>query len=196
MELIKLLYDYGNEFSKNKDDLCNEFKFPIELLKEKKLISENIINDLELLEYKNNQQQTNENLTNKDSLDNIDRSNEIINNYKSNLYYNVFNPTNNYEKNIISKWASYYTNDKNYLKDTQNLLQNYKNNVEFNIESIKYNDNNNDDYDLIKSDYEDIIYNEGFVNNYQYIDLPYFNKYNTNIGCMQILSIYNIYSSF
>ena len=39
-----------------------------------------------------------------------------------------------------------------------------------------------------------IIYDNGFVNNYQYIDIPLLDKYNNNSICLQCLSIYNLSS--
>jgi hypothetical protein len=201
MDIIKILYSYENDFSnKNKEDLCNEFKFPIEFLENKKIISNNIINDLELREYKNisNINGDNIDISNVD-ISNVDISNvDISNSYKSNLYYNIFNPNNDYEKKIINKWSNYYTNDVDYLRDTQILIKNYKSNIRFNIEEEKVDkiDDLEDNNDNIRLNYEDIIYKSDFVYQYQYIDLPYFDKLNNNSKCMQILSIYNIGSPF
>lgn len=39
-----------------------------------------------------------------------------------------------------------------------------------------------------------IIYDNGFINNYQYIDIPLLSNLNNNSLCLQTLSIYNLSS--
>ena len=101
------------------DDYNNNFKLPIEYLDDKKMLNDYIINDLELKEYK--LENDNNNI-----LDNkIDISDNTLNN-KENLYYCLLNPNNIFEKNIVNKWSNYYTSNKEFLIDSQNLLKEYK----------------------------------------------------------------------
>lgn len=174
----------------SKESLNNCFKLPIEYLDDKKKISENIINDLELKELKS---------------DIVDTSNNIK--YKKNLYYSVLNPETLFEKQIIDKWSNYYTNDKEYLQDTQKLLKNFKNCVTikenfdiYNGADFKDSDNLKDSKNLnnldniIYNNYENIIYDNGFIEKYQYFDLPFLNKFNSDPKALTFLSIYNLSS--
>tara|TARA_Y100000741_G_scaffold164180_1_gene123895 strand:+ start:800 stop:2599 length:1800 start_codon:yes stop_codon:yes gene_type:complete len=154
-----------NSFEFSEIKLDNFFQLPIEMTDNKIAINKNIENDLELIEFKNE----------------IDTSNNL---YNDNLYYSVLEPKNILDKCIALKWGKYYSNDKNYLLETQKLLKNFKNNVYFEDEAIK-NEN-------IFHCSEEIIKDNGFKEKYQYIDLPFFNKYNNDELCMQMLSIFNL----
>ena len=167
---MDLILDLLIAQDKNVDELenikiNNYFQLPIEMTENKIEINKNIENDLELLEFK----------------EEIDSSNNL---YKENLYYVLLEPKNKLEESIALKWGKYYSNDKNYLTETQNLLKNFKNNVNFEDEASK-NEN-------IFTDSEEIIKDNGFKEKYQFIDLPYFNKYNNDELCMQMLSIFNL----
>ena len=164
MDIINcFLYSMDNNV-KNKTDYIDNFKLPIELIEDKKELNDTILNDLELKEFKR----------------------DISENTEENLYYSVLNPENVFEKMICNRWSNYYTSDKKFLVDTQNLFRNYKNNVSF-----------KDEIDTEENTYnkcEEIFYDNGFTEKYQYIDLPYFDRYNNNEFCMQALSIYNLIS--
>merc|ERR1712196_731277 len=90
----------------------NYFQLPIEMTENKIEINKNIEKILELIEFK----------------DKLDSSNNL---YKENLYYVLLEPKNKLQESIALKWGKYYSNDKNYLSETQNLLKNFKNNVHF-----------------------------------------------------------------
>tara|TARA_X000000368_G_scaffold384806_2_gene343659 strand:- start:1636 stop:3453 length:1818 start_codon:yes stop_codon:yes gene_type:complete len=152
----------------------NFFKLPIETINNKILINKNIENDLELNSFKNNTDVS-------DSINILDTSDNL---YNDNLYYSILEPKNIIDKCIASKWGKYYSNDKNYLLETQVLLKKFKNNVNF--EDVEINNEN------IYDSTEEIIKDNGFKEKYQYIDLPYFNKYNNHEFCMQMLSIFNL----
>ena len=171
---MDLILDFLIQQDKNDNNIedikiNNFFQLPIEMIDNKIEINKNITNDLELIELK----------------DELDISNSL---YKENLYYVLLEPKNILEKSIANKWGKYYTNDKNYLTETQNLLKKFKNNVNFEDEVI-----NNEN---IFTNSEEIIKDNGFKERYQYIDLPYFNKYNNNEICMQMLSIFNLANPF
>ena len=126
--LIELL---SNEIKfKNKEDLCNNFKLPIEYT-DKIELNNNVKNDLELLSLKNDNHH--------DNSDNVptftDSKNENLmtstnkkpeSSYSTNLYYCLLNPENNYEKKLADKWGHYYTNNREYLLDTQQLIKKFK----------------------------------------------------------------------
>ena len=179
MELFNTIINfYENPEYNVKDKYIDAFKLPIEYLDCSSLfvLNNNIVNDLELV--KGNL--ANELASNKllDSSDN--------NNY--NLYYHVFDPKNIFEKNIINKWSVYYTNNKEFLLETQDLIKNYSpiKKVEFDDCPSICNDVN------VYNNCENIIYDKGFINKYQYIDIPLINKFNNNCLILQALSIYNL----
>ena len=185
--LTTILSFYDEPQSNMKKDYDDCFKLPIEYLgeSEKKLLSNNIICDLELK------------ATKEDEILNKSDSDEIYTNNTSvyNLYYHVFDPTNVFEKNILNRWSNYYTNNKDFLLESQELLKNYKSikKVSFTINSGN-NCNDITKEEQLYTNCKSIIYDNGFINNYQYIDIPFLDKYNNNSILLQCLSIYNLSS--
>tara|TARA_B100000902_G_scaffold274559_1_gene260406 strand:- start:334 stop:2163 length:1830 start_codon:yes stop_codon:yes gene_type:complete len=181
MDLYSILFDLNKE-NLNKNELTNVFKLPIEYLNDKILLSDNIINDLELKELKElKDDNISENVIDlkTDNSDNI---------YKKNLYYSLLNPENLFEKQIVNKWSNYYTNNKDYLLETQNLLKTFKNNIYI------AEDNNIFEEDEIYDDCENIFYDKGFIEKFQYFDLPFLNKFNNDSNALTFLSMYNLSS--
>ena len=87
-----------------------KFKLPIEYLKQKREISQEVKNDLELIKT-------------------VDKSNKPI--------YNILlAPRSELGKEITKQWSNYYTTNKDYLKQTQKLIKNI-NNVPFEDHIIK-----------------------------------------------------------
>lgn len=166
-KILELLITEENT-TKQTNLIEEQFKLPIETIDEKIFVENNIHEDLELLEFKNQP----------------DLSDLSGNTYKENLYNSIFEPKNQIEQCITNKWSNYYTNNKNFLNETQDLLKNYKNTVSF-----------ENDTELCENCYnscEDITKDNGFMERYQYIDLPYLKKYNNDEICMQMLSIFNL----
>ena len=185
---IMSFYEESNINSKDKYIDC--FKLPIEYLDSSciQVLKKNIINDLELIKIKPPLDE-NSNNCEKDTTLKINEHNEKHeNNEEHNLYYHVFNPKNVFEKNIINRWAKYYTNNEEFLLETQLLLQNYNA-----FKKVEFNETKPED-NIIYTKCESIIYDNGFINNYQYIDIPLFSNLNNNSLCLQTLSIYNLSS--
>jgi len=189
MNFISTIMNFYEDSNINtKEKYVDSFKLPIEYLDSSsvQLLSKNIINDLELVKTK-------QPLTDTVNSDKCEKSLAIVcdeNNEAYNLYYHVFDPKNVFEKNIINKWSKYYTNNVEFLLETQLLLKNYNafKKVEFSEDKTMLQD------DVIYSKCEDVIYDHGFINNYQYIDIPMLNNLNNNSLCLQALSIYNLSS--
>ena len=92
----------------SKIDLINEhFKLPIFYNKEKNLLKENIIQDLELVKT-------------------LDPSCNSIYNHFFNQHDKLSQEKNILSEKITEQISQYYTNDTYFLKDTQNLLKSYK----------------------------------------------------------------------
>ena len=178
MNILSTILSFYDEPQKNSANDYNDcFKLPIEYLEESKikLLNNNIISDLELKVTKED-----------------DNTIKQVNNNSCvyNLYYHVFDPTNIFEKSILNRWSNYYTIDKNFLLESQELLKNYKS-----IKKVNFADDTNiTKEEQLYTNCKKIIYDNGFVNNYQYIDIPLLDKYNNNSICLQCLSIYNLSS--
>ena len=182
---IMSFYEESNINSKDKYIDC--FKLPIEYLDSSciQVLNKNIINDLELIKIK---PPLNENSNNCEKDTTLKNNEENEENEEHNLYYHVFNPKNVFEKNIINRWAKYYTNNEEFLLETQLLLQNYNA-----FKKVEFNETKPED-NIIYTKCESIIYDNGFINNYQYIDIPLLSNLNNNSLCLQTLSIYNLSS--
>jgi hypothetical protein len=177
MEIINAIlsfYEKGDYNSKEK--YVNAFKLPIEYLDTSSLfvINNNIVNDLELVK-------ANELAITNNSLD------HSANDANYNLYYHVFDPKTIFEKNVINKWSKYYTNNKEFLLETQDLIKNYKP-----LKKVEFSDSPCVNDLVVYNNCENIIYDNGFVNKYQYIDIPLLNKFNNNSLVLQALSVYNL----
>ncbi len=173
--MINEIYDslYGDKKYHIKSDFNNIFQLPIELIEDKKELENNILNDMEMLDSSNNMSEN----PNDNSLNNI-----------VSIYNNVLIPKNIFDKQLVNKWSKYYTNNEEYLLDTQNLLKKHKNITVFNELS-------NNDYELdIYNTCSKLFYDHGFCNTYQYINLPYLDKFNSNELMMLLVSGYNICS--
>ena len=185
---IMSFYEESNINSKDKYIDC--FKLPIEYLDSSciQVLNKNIINDLELVKTKPPLNANNNNCEKDTTLKNNEHNEKHENNEEHNLYYHVFNPKNVFEKNIINRWSKYYTNNEEFLLETQLLLQNYSAFKKVEFSETKADDN------IIYTKCESIIYDNGFINNYQYIDIPLLSNLNNNSVCLQTLSIYNLSS--
>ena len=194
MNLINTLITFYEDTNlNNKEQYIDCFKLPIEYLDTSyiQMLSNNIVNDLELVKTKTPLNDDFKKLDNQNSNNCEEKTSNItIDDDAYNLYYHVFNPTNIFEKNIISRWSKYYTNNVDFLLETQSLLKNYNSfkKVEFSENKTIIQD------DLLYNKCVDVIYDDGFINNYQYIDIPLLSNFNNNSLCLQVLSIYNLSS--
>ena len=144
--------------SNDTDKLGKEyFQLPIYHLADKIETDENIISDLELTEYK-------------DASDN-------------NVYSDTFRPTTTYGKELCKKWSKYYTTNRQFLKDSQNLYKNY-------TEPPSVYDK--DRFEKIKKMWNLIDNDEGFIDKYHYIDIAFLEKFNHEPAVLQALTIYNL----
>ena len=85
----------------NNDELPiknNVFELPITFVEHNKL-SKSLIDDLELTRFKDNE--------------------------NSNFYESIFEPQTTYGKTITREWASCYTKNEDFLKQSQYLYKNY-----------------------------------------------------------------------
>ena len=169
----------------------NTFKLPIELINNKNL-DKNIIDNLQLYdnefnEYYNNL--INNSYNNKDEIinisnivfeDNFDTSNS---NY---LYNEIFKPKNIFARLSCNEFSKYYTSNKIFLKDNQKFIKS--------IDPNKFYKFSNDESLEVINLINNIKNESGFIEKYQYLEIPFLKELNNNKSFLQILSIYNLCS--
>ena len=98
------------------------------------------------------------------------------------LYEHLLNPQTPFGYLTLEKWSEKYTTNAAFLKDTQKMLSNNKPIDKINIIEKAWKS-----YKGIKED-------EGFIDNYQYINWKPLQFLNTSIVFLTIISIYSILS--
>jgi len=158
----------------NLDNINEHFKLPIFYNKEKMSLKNNIIQDLELVET-------------------LDVSNNCLYNY-------IFNTKDEDKKSLftekINKQVSnYYTTDTTFLKETQQVLKNYKkmNNESENLDLDKKTQISISPEKIIEI-WKEIKDDTGFKERYHYIDWSMWESFNTSESFLQILSVYTMTS--
>lgn len=132
------------------DNSYNKFNLPIFYLKNKYKLNEHIKDDIE------------------------------INNTDNSIYFKIFTPDNNYCKLISELWHYYYTTDINFIKDSQYLIKNFKNNTSLNNINV---------INEIKNELDN---ETGFYEKYKYLDSNYFEFLNNNPYFLHSLTLYNL----
>tara|TARA_Y100000741_G_scaffold351087_1_gene321829 strand:- start:297 stop:2018 length:1722 start_codon:yes stop_codon:yes gene_type:complete len=141
------------------------FKLPISYVTNTYNVDTNVINDLELL------------------------------NRETSLYNKVLNPSTEMGRDTIDVWASKYSTNTSFLKDTQSLIEKkmpkLKDGYEKELIVWKKMMNKDDNSSLDKSSTDE---SSGFHEKYNYVEWSYLRHLNNNAICMQWLSIYNMLS--
>ena len=163
--LIDLLFN-NEPVLKNRDEYTEIFKLPIEYIDEKHLLDNNIISDLELLNSEE----------------------------KYSLYNNIFQSKTFFGTTNLNLWCKYYTSNKEYLIDTQNLLKTFKDFTNNNNNTSLITTDSHIDDDTIFELCDEIMHDDGFMERYQYIDLPLFKAFNNNDTVLQLTAIHNLSS--
>jgi hypothetical protein len=156
------------EFSKI-NEIHNYFKMPISYNKKKVELNKSIISDLELISP-------------------IDTSSNPI-------YSFCFNnrDENTLSKQVMKQSANYYTTDVSFLKDTQQLLKEYKPFSKKNI-NTEANNKTESKYKNILDIWNELKIENGFKEKYCYIDWDILDFLNKSVLFLQFMSIYNLLS--
>jgi energy-coupling factor transporter ATP-binding protein EcfA2 len=112
--------------------------------------------------------------TNYSQLNDIIKDDLELNYNSNNLYTNLLLENNN----LTYEMSSYYTTDKDFLKDTQKLIKYYKGS-NYKIEPVL------NEYTEFKNDYN-------FINKYQYVGFKYLKPFNHSMFFLQLLTMYNL----
>lgn len=143
-------------FVSNLEKINDHFHLPISYNNKKTELRKNIVDDLELVET-------------------VDPSG-------SSIYSLAFQPSTCFGKKVLEGLPNFYTTDGSFLKETQQILNTYKD-----IDCEVDFSNMMDIWDEIKND-------TGFKEKYHYIDWPMWEHLNRSEWFLQILSIYNLTS--
>ena len=143
------------------DNLNDHFKMPIYYNKNKLELKKNIVSDLELVAT-------------------VDPS-------CNSIYSFCFNNDNDISKKITNQVDHYYTNDTNFLKDNQKLLQNY---VQPETRYTKLSSN----YKNIVEIWNELKIESGFKEKYYYVDWEVIEFLNKSEIFLQFMSLYNLFS--
>jgi hypothetical protein len=151
---------------KKLDALNEVFTLPIKYNEKVRKLNENIITDLELVKS-------------------IDKEEKPIYNY-------IFKPTNTLGTKVLEEVPKYYTTDIEYLKDTQSMINKFKNTDYKRIsESRNFSDSNIEE---TIAAWEEIKGETGFHSKYLYVDWAFGEFINNNPKFLQLMSVYNIAS--
>lgn len=145
------------------------FKLPITYNEKVKTLNENVINELELKE-----------------------TIKINEDERKPIYDYICKPSNSLGKNVIDNIVKYYTTDKNYLIQSQELLNSISCKELEEIQE-KHNIDNFAIEDFVNT-FNEIKGETGFCEKYLYIDWNFAKFLNNNSTFLQFMSIYNIAS--
>ena len=140
----------------------SEFEHPIYYVEQKQKLDDNIIEDLELLELSK-------------------ESDERVS-----LLETVIKPNSKIGVENLNKLCEYYTDDKSFIKDTQNIISKWENDTQLASKQKVYDEF----YDMWK----EIKNDENFIDRYYYVDVEFFKFLNNSSPFLQMLSLYNLFS--
>ena len=103
------------------------------------------------------------------------------------IYSYYFNSNNELSKNLISQMSQYYTTDQHFLKETQQLLKEYK---KIDKKYIEYSPN----YKNILGIWDEIKLEDDFKEKYYYVDWEILEFLNKSEQFLQFMSLYNLAS--
>ena len=174
------------------------FKLPITFVEVNKLhkLDEHILTDLELIECSSNSSSSSSSNLPAESSPNA----EVVEaealkepeTKTKTMYEHVFNPKTIYGKQFLSNWATYYTSDVTFLKQTQKLIKHFSPPPPPNNESE--NANIVEQYSDIHIIWNSIQNDKNFKDKFGYIDIGLLEPLNSSSFFLQILSLQNLAS--
>jgi hypothetical protein len=156
------------------------FKLPITFVEKNKLhkLDEHILTDLEL---------TNCNNIHDDANGTADPDTK-----PKTMYEHIFNPKTIYGKQFLENWATYYTTDVSFLKQTQTLLKRFS--PPHHNDENKKEPNVEQQYSDIHAIWNSIQNDKNFKDKFGYIDIGLLEPLNSSSFFLQILSLQNLVS--
>lgn len=132
-------------------------------------MDEHILTDLELIECSNSNNSNNNNSSDSPA-DSPNAEAEALKEPETKtktMYEHVFNPKTIYGKHFLSNWATYYTSDVTFLKQTQTLIKHFSpppNNESENANTVEQ-------YSDIHAIWNSIQNDKNFKDKFGYIDI-------------------------
>lgn len=108
-----------------------------------------------------------------------------VDNSNNSLYKKIFEPNNIFSNATSNLWANYFTTDVSFLTQTQKLIKYFKT-VDYNYDITNF--------DEVYNIYNDVTNDKNFIDKYQYIDIPFFKKFNNSAHILQTVSVINLTS--
>ena len=99
------------------------------------------------------------------------------------IYQLIFSPTSIVGETVLDQFTQFYTTDSKFIKETQQLLKNY---TAMELKPTSY----------CIAEWDEIKYDTGFNEKYQFIEWTTFEYLNHSKEFLQVLCIYNIFSPF
>ena len=147
-------------------EINNVFKMPIQYNDKTRKLNENIIADLELV--------------------------KTIEQKEIPIYNHIFKSSNILGKTVLEAVPKYYTTDASFLKDTQQLIKQFKS-EDINTISNKHGFTDVNMEETV-SNWKEIKGETGFHSKYLYVDWSFGKFINNNPKFLQLMSMYNITS--
>ena len=154
-------------------EINNVFKMPIQYNDKTRKLNENIIADLELVKT-------------------IKTKEEGVKEEETPIYNHVFKSSNILGKTVLEAVPKYYTTDTAFLKDTQQLIKQFKTD-DINTISNKHGFTDVNIEETVSS-WKEIKGETGFHSKYLYVDWSFAKFVNNNPKFLQLMSMYNITS--
>lgn len=111
----------------------------------------------------------------------------IVKEGEKSLYDTVFQPTTAFAKQTVPLWAEYYTSNKEFIQESQQLVK------ALNVKALNNNIITINELDVLAV-YEEIEKETGFIEKYHYMDWKRFKEFNNSASFLQLLSLYNMTS--
>jgi hypothetical protein len=109
------------------------------------------------------------------------------------IYHYLFQPKHEFAEKTIPLWKKHFTSNVEYLKDTQNILQNlrtYKKNIDIHVQTTNYELN----HEKIMGVWQNTKENADFLEKYSYMDIEWFKFLNRMPSFLQAMSFVNMTS--
>jgi hypothetical protein len=150
---------FFSSLTTNLEKEVNPFRLPIEYQEEIHVLKESVATDLELIS----------------SLQTNDESEEKT------MYHQLLDPKSKFEENMIPLWSRYYTNNSDFLKESQKV-----------INDIKWLQLYCPNYEKIMEIWKDTKEDPDFLERYSYMEIEMLRWVNKTPSFLQAISVVNM----
>jgi len=175
--------------SSSSKKIRDEFKLPIWYNAGKKQVDESLITNLELINRVEDMKKSGNNVDNDNNDNNLDDHTNLDddNDFAKTIYQKVFCPKTTWGNDVLTELGTMYTEDIDFLKDTQELIQTPL----FDTHQV---DHDQKKVDSICDIWKDIKNNPNFLYTFHYMDFPMLNFLNESETFLLVSSLYHLSS--